>query len=171
LFLSSRTFHAFKGHSTGQLERIRKCFTSKKSDNPKRQEFVDKFKYDIKMASHLLLWLDELEQIITTNDIDLTRNKEEAKLMREGKWGTFEKLEQHFITKIRSLEDLLLRSSVLPLQPRTSELHQLLENCIEEYFGSIEKSRKTEFVSAKSINEKLSRIELELKELNSNLKI
>jgi len=135
LFLSTKTFQAFKGHSTGQLERIRKAHLSKKSDNIARQKYIDLFGYDVKMASHLLLWLDEMEQITTLNSIDLTRNKEEAKIMRQGKWGTFDKLEKYFNSKIKSLEELFLKSSLL--QPQTKELHNLLKRCIYEFYDVI----------------------------------
>ena len=135
MFLSTKTFQAFKGHSTGQLERIRKAHLSKKSDNIARQKYIDLFGYDVKMASHLLLWLDEMEQITTLNSIDLTRNKEEAKIMRQGKWGTFDKLEKYFNSKIKSLEELFLKSSLL--QPQTKELHNLLKRCIYEFYDVI----------------------------------
>jgi uncharacterized protein len=166
LFLSARTFQAFKGYSFGQLHRIRKGFLSGKSDNPKRQDLMDRFKFDCKMSYHLLRLIDEIEQILTTNDIDLMRNREECIAMREGRWGTFERLESHFNTKIEALEGLLLKGA-LPMQPRTGELHQLLFNCIEQFYGSMDKFKGTEYVSDKEIKNDLGDMKKDIDSIKS----
>lgn len=159
IFLSARTFMAFKGYSFGQLHRIRQGYLKGKSDNSTRQELIDKAGFDCKMAYHLLRLLDEIEQILTTNDIDLMRNRDECIAMREGRWGTFERLENYFNNKIESLEAVLLKGS-LPMQPREGELHQLLSNCIEIHYGSMDKSmKKQEYISTSEIKEQLDRIE------------
>lgn len=158
LFLSARTFHSFKGYAAGQLHRIRNGYTTKKSDNSTRQIYLDKFGYDVKMAYHLLRLLDEIEQIVVLNDIDLQRSRETCIQMRNGEWGSFDRLEKYFNTKIEDVESLLLKSK-LPMQPRVEELHQLLANCIEQYYGSMDKIKGTEYISAKDIKEQLDRIE------------
>jgi hypothetical protein len=158
LFLSARTFHAFKGYSFGQLSRIKKGYDSKESDNSTRQEYIDKFGYDVKMSYHLLRLLDEIEQILTVGDIDLMRNKDECIAMRKGEWGDFNRLESYFGTRITVLEELLLKG-VVPMIPRIGELHSLLNNCIEQYYGSMDKLKNTEYISVRDIKEQLDRIE------------
>lgn len=162
LFLSARTFHAFKGYAAGQLHRIRNGHVTGKSDNADRQIYLDKYHYDLKMAYHLLRLLDEIEQMVTVNDLDLQRCREVCIQMRNGEWGDFDRLEKYFNNKIEDIERLLLKSS-LPMQPRTEELHQLLANCIEQYYGSVDKASKgTEYISARDIKEQLDRIEQKL---------
>lgn len=161
LFLSARTFHAFKGYLFSQLHRIRQGYLKHKADNSKRQYLIDQFQFDVKMAYHTLRLANELEQLLTTNDLDLMQNREECIAMREGRWGTFEKLEDHLNKKLEALELLLLKGLV-PMQPREAELHQLLLNCIEEFYGSMNKSKTTEYISTKDIKDQLERIESDL---------
>lgn len=157
LFLSAKTFIAFKGYLFQQLSRIRKGFLSKKADNSTRQEFIDKYLYDVKMAYHTLRLIDETEQILTTNDIDLMRNRDECIAMRKGEWGSFEKLEAHLNKKLEELESLLLKG-VVPMQPQSGSLFKLLQNCIEMYYGS-KQAKNTEYVTAKQVMDKLDAIE------------
>lgn len=160
LFLSARTFQSFKGYSFGQLSRIRNGHVSGKSDNSTRQVYIDKFGYDSKMAYHLLRLLDEIEQILTIQDIDLMRAKDACIAMRKGEWGTFEQLEAYFNQKLATLEEIMLKGT-LPLQPQVGALQKLLAECIEQYYGSMSKAN-VEYVSAKDVMEKLSAIEQKL---------
>jgi hypothetical protein len=164
LFLSAKTFHSFRGYSFGQLSRIRNGHVSGKSDNSTRQEFIDKYKFDIKMSYHLLRLLDELEQILTVQDIDLMRAKDVCIAMRKGEWGTFEQLEAYFNQKLATLEDIMLKG-VLTLQPQVGALQKLLAECIEQYYGSMSKAN-VEYLSAKDVMEKLLSIEQKLDLLN-----
>jgi len=85
--------------------------------------------------------------------------------MRRGEWGTFAQLEEHFNKKMSNLNELSLKLS-LPQQPRTGELHSLLQNCIEQYFGSLDKSQKQiEYISTKDVMDKLSAMDKDLKEI------
>ncbi len=157
LFISAKTFHAFKGYAFGQLSKIRKGFLSKKADNSTRQTFIDKYGYDTKMSYHLLRLIDEIEQILTTNDIDLMRNRDECIAMRNGVWGSFEKLESTFNKRLEELESLLLKG-VVPMQPQSGGIFKLLQNCIEMHYGS-KHVKNTEYVSAKMVMDKLDALE------------
>ena len=110
-----------------------------------------------KMAYHLLRLLDELEQILTIQDIDLMRAKDACIAMRKGEWGVFEQLETYFNQKLATLEEIMLKGT-LPLQPQVGALQKLLAECIEQYYGSMSKAN-VEYVSAKDVMEKLSAIE------------
>jgi hypothetical protein len=161
LFLSSKTFHSFKGYSEGQLERIRRGFNTKKSDNLLRQEYIDKWGFDCKMASHLLRLIDEIEQMLTIGDIDLMRARDEMISMRSGRWGDFARLETYCHKRIEDLEQQVLKR-IIPIEPQAGKLHELLQKCIEQYYGSMDKFKGTEYVSAKEIKEQLDRIEAKL---------
>jgi uncharacterized protein len=169
LFLSARTFCAFKGYAFGQLSRIRNHFKTGKSDNPKRQHLMDKFHYDVKQSYHLLRLIDQLEQILTVNDIDLMRNKDECISMRNGEWGTFEQLEEHFNKRMLALEELVLKVS-LPQQPQTGALHSLLEKCLEQFYGSEShlQKEKIEFISCKKLLDEIQGIKNDVQFIKSN---
>ena len=160
LFLSMRTYLAFRGFAYGQLQRIRNHHNTGKSDNPKRQFLMDSFGYDTKQAYHLLRLLDQLEQILTTNDIDLMRNKEQCIACRNGTFGTFDYLEEYFNKKLLALEELTTKVSV-PSQPQTGALHSLLTNCLEQYYGSESNMQKqcNEYISAKMVMDRLDSME------------
>jgi predicted nucleotidyltransferase len=160
MFLSMKTFHAFRGYAVGQLHRVRNEVVSGKSDSIKRQASLDKYGYCVKQSYHLLRLLDNLEQILTVQDIDLQRNKEQSLNMRAGTWGTFQELETYFNKKMIALEELICKTSLSP-QPQTGALHQLLANCIEEFYGSESKMSKqgTEYVSVKMMMDRLDNME------------
>lgn len=160
LFLSLQTFNAFKGYAFGQLHRIR----SKEGVSIDRNAVIAKYGYDIKMASHVLRLLDNLDQILVQQDLDLRRNKEECKAMKKGEWGSIEKLEEEFAKRMSNIEDKARKSPLSP-RPRIEELHNLLMQCIESCYGSASKANKeTEYISAKDVHGKLEEILATLKE-------
>jgi len=169
LFLSIAVFNSFKGYAFGQLDRLRKDVNRGKTENPKRQEFLDKFGYDVKMAYHTLRLLDQLEQLLTVGDLDLMKNKEECKAMRKGEWGTWKEFEKFTLEKLRYVEDLS-RNGTLPPEPRTVAVGELLKNCVESYYGSESAMQKqaTEYVSAAEVMKKLDRLERLVKQRSSS---
>lgn len=169
-FISMRTYFAFKGYSISQMHRVKQDIKRGKTENPRRQIYLDKFGMDVKMCAHVLRLTDQMHQILTDNDIDLQRIREEIILMRNGEWGDFNKFEAYINNKLLKLEDLAMKVP-LPSQPRTSELHQILQNCIEEFYGSIDNSLKTgtEYISAKDVMTKLQEIEAKVEFLSSKL--
>ena len=168
LFLSMKTFHAFKGYAFQQLSRMKrnlKAFDENGTcDNANRLDLYEKYGYDTKMAYHPLRLLDLCHQLLTENDLDLMRNKKECQAMRAGEWGTFERFEEHVLTKLSNLEDLATKTSLVSV-PQTQPLHNLLQNCVEEFYGSDDamKRQGTEYVSAKDVMERLDRMEKLLK--------
>jgi len=125
---------------------------------------IDKYGYDQKMGYHVLRLLDEIEQMLTIGDIDLMRNREECKAMRNGEWGNFPTFENHVHGKLKVLEDLSLKTS-LAQYPQKEVLHVLLSNYIEEFYGSLDKYNKaagSEFISCKDVFDKLEEINKKL---------
>jgi len=150
LFLSMKTFHAFKGYANGQMHRIRQ----RNPETEDRRQLIEKHGYDIKMAYHTLRLLDQLEQILTVNDIDLMRNKEECKLMRSGDWGDFERFDKEFQRRMDYVTDLSRKCS-LPSQPQEGALKKLLLEIIEEHYPASSGARSKEYVSLDVIDAKL----------------
>jgi hypothetical protein len=160
LFLSMKTFHAFKGYSNGQMHRIRQ----RNPETDDRKAIIEKYGYDTKMAYHTLRLLDQLEQILTTGDIDLMRNKEEHKVMRSGEWGDFDRFDKEFQKRMDHVADLS-RKCNLPPQPQDGALKKLLAEILEEHYSTNKSSAMVtgEFVSTLDIKDQLNRIESLLK--------
>jgi len=146
LFLHKGSFFRFKHYSYSQLHKMKI-----KSPEGKRKEIVDKYGYDTKFATHLVRLLNEIEQILIEGDLDLERNREQLKSVRRGEW-TIEQIEDYFSKKERDLEELYTKSS-LQYKPDEQKIKQLLLNCLEQYYGSIDNCIKTESDGSMIINE------------------
>jgi hypothetical protein len=163
LFLSMKTITAFKGYSAGQMHRIRQ----RNPETEERKELVRKYSFDVKMGYHVLRLIDQIEQILTTNDINLMRNKEEHKLMRSGLWGNLEQFDKEYQRRMSKLDDLTLKCSLSQF-PNHDELKILLQEILEEHYGSMMNfnsvnKEQTEYISCKDVMEKLTQIENKIK--------
>ncbi|MFW6014809.1 MAG: DNA polymerase beta superfamily protein [bacterium] len=146
VFLHKGGFHKFKGYAFSQLNK-----TKKKNPEGKRKEIVDKYGYDLKFATHLVRLLNEIEQILIEGDLDLERNREQLKSIRRGEWK-LQEIEDYFTQKERSLEDLYSRSS-LPYGPDEKTIKNILMECLEEYYGSLDNCIKKDSDSNMILNE------------------
>jgi hypothetical protein len=166
LFLSMRSFHAFKGYAFAQLHRIRSDIKRGKTDNPKRQHYLNEFGFDIKMASQILRLLDQLNQILDTGTLDLMHNKEEAKSMRAGTWGSWDRFEKHVLEQLDLLEKKALVQNSISNKPRLGELKNLLTEILEDYYGSELNMQKqsNEYISVKDIWNRFDRLEEKINE-------
>jgi hypothetical protein len=153
LFLSMKQYHSFKGYAIGQMNRIK----SRKPEDENRRKLIERVGYDCKMGSHVLRLIDNLEQLLTTQELDLMRNKEEVKRMKVGNWGSLERLESEFNRRMDDIGELARKVS-LPVQPRSGELHELLKEILDGYFGNKEK-KQYEYISCKDVMDKLDSIE------------
>ena len=161
LFLSVRLYHSFKGYAISQLHRTKRGYITGHSDNSKRQYLFDKFKYDIKMFSHTIRLLNQIKQILTDQDIDLMYGREEVKAIKYGEiYYPFEEAEKLVLKRMEELETLSLKTG-LSLYPQVEPLHMLLQNCIEDFYGTIDKSIKQqkEYISTVEVMEKMRNIE------------
>ena len=62
-----------------------------------------------------------------------------------------------------SLDELALKVS-LPQQPQIGALQKLLGDCIEEYYGSVDKSQQgNEYISTKMIWDRFDKLENEMR--------
>ena len=133
LFLHKGSWHKYKGYAYSQLHKMRI-----KEPEGKRKEMVDKYGYDLKFAYHVVRLLSQVEQIMIEHDLDLERNREQLKSIRRGEW-TMEKIEEWAEQKERALEDVYTKSD-LRHSPDEAAIKELLLNCLELHFGSLDKA-------------------------------
>lgn len=158
-FLSVRTFNAFKGYAFGQLHRMRLDINRGKTENPKRQSMLEQFRMDTKMGSQVLRLLDQLNQMLDDGTIDLMKNKEEAKAMRKGEWGTWERFQTHVVERIADLEMKAINQTKLAKEPRIKELKPLLKEALEDWYDNeVSASKRTEYISVKDMMQELEKM-------------
>lgn len=136
MFLHRGSWHTFKGYAYAQVKKM-----GSKNRTGKRKASVEEYGFDPKFAYHVVRLLNEIEQILTEGDIDLMRNREQLKAIRNGEW-TQEMVEDYFTKKESELETLY-NNSKLPWGPAEDGLQerirQLLFQCLEEHYGSLDK--------------------------------
>jgi len=102
----------------------------------KRIDSISKYGYDVKFAYHVVRLLNEIEQILTEHDLDLERNREQLKAIRRGEWS-IDQVKDYFAEKEKFLEQVYL-DSTLQYRPQEGKIKELLLNCLEEHFGSLD---------------------------------
>lgn len=145
-FLHKGCWPKFKGYAFNQLRKIRD-----KKPQGKRLQLVEKFGYDVKFAYHTVRLLNEVEQILLEQDLDLQRSSEQLKAIRNGDWQ-LEQIEQYFNDKNQQLEQLYLDSK-LPATANVDAIRQLLLDCLEQYYGSLDKAINRTDQHTRAIND------------------
>lgn len=105
----------------------------------KRLERVAEHGYDTKFAYHVVRLMDECDQILRYGDIDLTRDRERLKAIRNGEWP-LDRLEAHFAGADKAMRELYTDNPVgLPEHADQNEaaVKALLLECLEEHWGSL----------------------------------
>jgi len=131
LFLSKLCWKKFRGYAHSQLKKM-----NDKTPVGERKKIIDKHGYDVKFAYHIIRLFDEVEQILLENDLDLMRAREVMKAIRRGDW-TANEVRDWAMEKEKALETAYV-SCKLPERPAVEPLRQLLYNCLEEHYGSLE---------------------------------
>lgn len=106
-----------------------------KDPTGKRKEIRDQFGIDIKFAVHVVRLLNEVEQILTTGDMDIQRDREHLKAIRRGD-VTEEEIRKWAADKEASLEKAYAESK-LPWGPDEDKIKTLLINCLEHHYGNL----------------------------------
>lgn len=101
----------------------------------KRLDLVKRFSMDTKFAYHIVRLLLQAEQIMMEHDLNLERNSEVLKAIRNGEW-TLERLKTWFAEKELSLEKLYT-ASTLRHSPDWDALRNILLCCLEEKHGKV----------------------------------
>jgi predicted nucleotidyltransferase len=123
LFLHKGCWHTFKGYAYQQVTKM-----AGHERTGKRKAMVEQFGYDVKFAYHVVRLL---------NEVELMRNREQLKSIRRGEW-TEQQVRDYFAKKEGELETLY-QESKLPWGPDEPRVKQLLLDCLEEHYGSLEK--------------------------------
>ncbi|MDC0435023.1 nucleotidyltransferase domain-containing protein [bacterium] len=131
LFISKACWPKFKGYAYGQLHKMKT-----KVSIGKRKEAVEAAGYDLKFSYHVVRLLGEVEQLLTTGDLDLESNREQLKAIRRGDW-TKEQVIDYFERKEKDLESAYADSK-LPYSANEDTIRALLLKCLEHHYGSID---------------------------------
>ena len=139
LFLHKGSWHKFKGYAYSQVHKMK--IKTPDADS-KRLASIEKYGFDVKFAYHVVRLLNEVEQIMIEHDLDLMKNNDQLKAIRNGEW-TIEQVEQHFVDKAKSLEEVYDKSTLRD-KPDEPAVKKILIECLEEHFGSLEGAVSTE---------------------------
>jgi len=131
LFLHKGAWHKFRGYAYSQLSKI-----AGKTVESKRYESVLKYGYDVKFAYHTVRLVLEVEQILTEHTIDLRRNSDLLKAIRQGEW-TEQQVREWFAMKEKQL-DGVYNSSTLRYSPDETAIKALLLACLEEHYSRLD---------------------------------
>lgn len=131
LFLHKGSWHRFKGYAYAQLHKM-----GNKKPVGKRAQTVAQFGFDVKFAYHVVRLLSEVEQILLEGDIDLRRHKEHLKAIRRGEVSEVD-IRKWAADKEHHLERAY-ETSKLQHSPDEDAIKQLLLDCLEEHYGSLE---------------------------------
>lgn len=131
IFLSKLCVPKFRGYAYAELKNVH----NKKSGQ--RKELIEKFGVDVKNMAHVVRLLLECEQILINQHLDLRRDKEFIKNIRQGNW-TLQQVQEFFNSKEQYLIELEQKSKLRD-KPDDVAIRQLLVNCLEHHYGSIDK--------------------------------
>jgi len=133
LFLHKGSWHKFKGYAYSQMSKIKGKVNAA---SPRRATSIQTHGYDVKFAYHLVRLLCEVEQIMVEGDLDLEKNTPQLRSIRRGEW-TLPFLEAWFSDKEKALETVYASSS-LQHSPDEAVIRQLLLECLEMHYGSLD---------------------------------
>jgi uncharacterized protein len=153
-FLHKGSYQKFKGYMFSQLHKIEQ---KANSSNPKRADTIQKHGFDTKFASHAVRLGLEVEQILIEGDLDIERNREVLKSIRRGEWN-IERIKDFCSQKERHLDDLYQKST-LQHSPDEEAIKDLLMNCLEQHYGSLDNAVKREVPIERMIAELKSVLE------------
>lgn len=146
LFLSKLVFNKFRGYAFSQLSKVRTIDKSsrtlldfyKSADLDKlttNREELREFGTDWKFIYHVVRLMLEAEQILSTYDLDLRRDGEFLKSIRQG-FMSLEEILKWFSEKEKYLQNLY-NSSTIPERCDKDKIRELLLNCLEAHYGSL----------------------------------
>ena len=118
-----------------------------KEPTGERAKLVDEHGYDVKFAYHLVRLLDEIQQILSTGDLDIERNREQLKSIRRGEWSE-KKVIEYFEWKEKGLEELANDSKEIPYSPPRDAIRDLLFKCLNIHWQTLDGCREKENVSS-----------------------
>jgi predicted nucleotidyltransferase len=148
MFLHKGHWPKFKGYAYQQMH---KALIKNPEPGSKRAAVVEKFGFDVKFMYHTVRLLYEAEQILTTGDLDLQRDREHLKAIRAGE-QTLDYIRDWASAKEKALEEAY-NISTLPWGPPEKEIKELLLTCLEEHYGSLDKCVIREDAALRALRE------------------
>lgn len=133
LFLHKGSWHRFKGYAYEQMHKMQ---IKNPDPTSKRYWMYEKYGFDVKFAYHVVRLLNEVEQILIEGDLDLKRNNDQLKSIRNGGW-TMQQVVDYFVAKEKDLESVYAASK-LPYSADQLKIKGILLECLEDHFGSLE---------------------------------
>ena len=131
IFLHKGSWHRYRGYAYSQLKKI-----NTKNPEGARKELVEKYGFDVKFGYHVIRLINQVEDILMHGDFDPMAHREMLKSIRRGDWK-LEDVEDFFKRKEKLLDDLYINSS-LQEYPDEGKIKQLLLDCLEEFYGTID---------------------------------
>ncbi len=130
IFLSSKSYHSFRGYSHSQLARLER---SEQNDTG-RQELIKVFGYDTKMSSHVLRLYLECNELLSTGKITLPLKENQLVLtVKKGEWDKTRFMEE--AKRLEALCDTLYTKTVLAHSPNQEAANDLLVSLTEQFHG------------------------------------
>lgn len=150
LFLSKKCWPTFRGYAYSQYHKLKN-----KDYQGKRKEIVeqDKEKIDRKFLYHTVRLLLEAEQIIEQADINLRRDREIYKSIRNGVISLTEI--EELIQRLLADLDKKFAESTLQKSPNHDQLKTILLECLECHYGSLDNLIK---ITKSDSDEKIEKI-------------
>jgi len=130
-FLHKGAWHNFRGYAFSQMHKI-----DIKNPEGSRKDLIEQYGYDVKFGYHVVRLLLEVEQILVDHDLKLDRDREMLKAIRRGEWPLRD-LKKWFADKETALEKVY-NESTLQHSPDEAAIKQLLLDCLEHHFGSLD---------------------------------
>jgi len=130
-FLHTGSYHKFRGYAHAQIKRMR----GMSRINPRRKKSIDTYGYDVKFAYHVVRLLLECEDILRTHDLNLSKNANILRAIRNGEWE-FSYFEKWVEDKLKVI-DSLYETTTLRTHPDEKVIKALLLDSMEEYYGNI----------------------------------
>lgn len=166
LFLSAEVWNTFRGYAKSQIHKIQ---IKKPKTNEKRMADIEKFGVDLKYLYHVVRLVLECEQILMYGDVDLLRDRETLKSIRNGEW-TFDDVMKWFNEKILHLEKLYAETKI-PRTPDYEVLRKLLIDCLEHHYGDLSEAVRVDVSVNDILNETQDLIDRFRKKVSGQLVI
>lgn len=133
MFLSKRIFDKMRGYAFAEFKKLERGYEPEETGN--RAEGVKKLGYDVKSAYHIVRLMLEAEMVLLEGDLDLERNREQLKFVREGGY-TKDEIREWILHKEKEITTAYTHSK-LPTQADFFHIQTMLRECLEITFGSM----------------------------------
>lgn len=134
--------------SNEDLLKLKSIYDDEHMGNINRMSGLAIHNLDVKFSYHLVRLLLEAEQIANEHTLDIERNREVLKTIRNGEW-TLDQLTKWFDSKVIQIEDYYAKST-LRNTPDEDAIKKVLIECLEMTYGDISSLAKIENVRSDS---------------------